>query len=260
MTRPSLADIVDRLRAAGCVFAEDEAELLLEAATSDADLERMLARRVAGYPLEPLLGWAAFCGLRIAVDPGVFVPRVRTEFLVEQALRVTPDPAVVVDLCCGAGAIGAAMASARPGIELFAADIESAAVRCARRNLDGLGTVLQGDLYEPLPIVLRGGVDVLAVNAPYVPTDEIALMPPEARLYEPMVTLDGGGDGLELHRRIVADAPGWLRPGGHLLIETSERQAPTTLALFRAAGLEARVEHSEENGGTVVIGRCGPVE
>ncbi|NQX29143.1 putative protein N(5)-glutamine methyltransferase [Microbacteriaceae bacterium VKM Ac-2854] len=248
-------DVVARLRAAGCVFAEEEAALLMEAADSDPALERMIARRVEGYPLEPLLGWAAFYGLRIVVEPGVFVPRVRTEFLVEQALRVTPESAVVVDLCCGAGAIGAAMAAAGRGITLYASDIESAAVHCARRNLVGLGTVLQGDLYEPLPAALHGRIDVLAVNAPYVPTDEIALMPPEARLYEPLVTLDGGADGLELQRRIVADAPTWLRPGGHLLIETSERQAPTTVALFRAVGLDARIEHSEENGGTVVIGR-----
>jgi release factor glutamine methyltransferase len=255
LTAPELDAVVARLRAAGCVFAEEEARLLLEAAESPADLERMLARRVEGYPLEPLLGWAAFHGLRIAVDPGVFVPRVRTEFLVELALRVLPDPAVVVDLCCGAGAIGVALATTRPGVELVAADIEPAAVRCARRNLEGIGTVLQGDLYTPLPASLRGRIDVLAVNAPYVPTDEIAMMPPEARLYEPLITLDGGGDGLDLQRRIVADAHGWLADGGHLLIETSERQAPTTLALFRAVGLDARIEHSEDVGGTVVIGR-----
>lgn len=259
MTDHSFEKVVARLRAAGCVFAEEEARLLLEAAVEPAERERMIARRVEGYPLEPLLGWAAFRGLRIIVESGVFVPRVRTEFLVELALGVTPEHGVVVDLCCGAGAIGAAIAAARPGIELYAADIEPAAVHSARRNLDGIGTVVQGDLYAPLPVSLHRRIDVLAVNAPYVPSDEIALMPPEARLYEPRVTLDGGDDGLALQRRIVAAAPGWLADGGHLLIETSERQAPHTLALFRTAGLDARVEHSDDTGGTVVLGRR-PVE
>ncbi|NQX13972.1 putative protein N(5)-glutamine methyltransferase [Microbacteriaceae bacterium VKM Ac-2855] len=246
--------IVSRLRAAGCVFAEEEAALLIDAASDSAALESMLARRVAGFPLEPILGWAAFCGLRVIVEPGVFVPRVRTEYLVKQALAVTTSSSVVVDLCCGAGAIGAALAAQRAGIELYAADIEPAAVRCARRNLAGIGTVLQGDLFDPLPVSVRGRVDVLAVNAPYVPTDAIDLMPPEARLHEPRVTLDGGDDGLALQRRIAAEARSWLAPGGHLLIETSEQQGPATLALFRAAGLDARISHSDEHDSTVVIG------
>lgn len=253
MTDPE--PIVRRLRAAGCVFAEDEAALLIAAAHSPAELESMVTRRVAGFPLEPILGWAAFCGLRVIVETGVFVPRFRTEFLVDQALLVTGQDAVVVDLCCGAGAIGAAIAASRPGIELYAADIEPAAVHCAHRNLDGIGTVLQGDLYAALPQRLRGRIDVLAVNAPYVPSDAIALMPPEARLHEPHITLDGGSDGLQLQRRIVADAPLWLSPCGTLLIETSESQAPATLALFAAAGLDARIERSEPHDGTVVRGR-----
>src|SRR5450432_1469341 len=122
---------VTRLRAAGCVFAEDEARLLISAARTPADLAAMVDRRVAGLPLEHVLGWAEFCGLRIAVDPGVFVPRRRTEFLVHQATALTRPGSVVVDLCCGSGALGAAVAAAQGQIELHAADIDPAAVACA---------------------------------------------------------------------------------------------------------------------------------
>jgi len=250
--------VVARLRAAGCVFAEDEARLLTEAASTLAELERMVARRVSGEPLEPLLGWAEFCGLRILIDPGVFVPRRRTEFLVERAVALAPRDAVVVDLCCGAGAIGVAItARVGDGAVLVAADVDPAAVRCARRNVEPRGRVVEGDLYEPLPPDLRGRVDILAVNAPYVPTDDIPLMPPEARLYEPAVALDGGGDGLDVHRRVAAGAGEWLAPGGSLLIETSARQASRTAALFTAAGLDARIERSEEHDATVVVATAG---
>src|SRR5215813_3530505 len=141
-------DIVARLRAAGCVFAEDEARLLMTAARTPAELEVMVGQRAAGRPLEQVLGWAEFCSLRIAVAPGVFVPRRRTEFLVRQAGALARPGAVIVDLCCGAGAIGAALAAAVDRAEVHAADIDPAAVRCARQNLPG-GHVYQGDLYAP---------------------------------------------------------------------------------------------------------------
>jgi len=241
--------LVARLRAAGCVFAEDEARLLRAAAGSPAELDELAARRVDGAPLEALLGWAEFCGLRIAVDPGVFVPRQRTAFLVAQAVRRAGPGAVVVDLCCGTGAIGAAIAAAVPGVEVHAADVDPAAVACARRNLP---RVYQGDLYAALPERLRGRVDLLVVNAPYVPTAAIATMPPEARDHEPRIALDGGADGLDVQRRVAADAPAWLRPGGALLIETGADQAPRTAAVFAAAGLVPQVEYAED--ATVVIG------
>src|SRR5690348_4452880 len=186
--------IVTRLRAAGCVFAEDEARLLIAAARTPAELDVMVGQRVAGLPLEQVLGWAEFCGLRIGVEPGVFVPRRRTEFLVREAAVGTPDGAVVVDLCCGSGALGLALASALGAIRLYASDVDPAAVRCARRNLGGVaGQVFEGDLFAPLPASLRGRVDVLLANVPYVPTSELALMPVEAREHEPRQALDGGG-------------------------------------------------------------------
>ncbi len=246
--------VVTRLRAAGCVFAEDEARLLTAAARTPAELDAMVSRRAAGEPLEQVLGWAGFCGLRIAVAPGVFVPRRRTEFLVRQAGALARPGDVVVDLCCGAGAIGAALAAAVDGAQVHAADNDPAAVRCARQNLPG-GHVYQGDLYDPLPASLRGRVAVLAANVPYVPTEEIGFLPPEARTHEPLSALDGGADGLDVLRRVAAGAPGWLAPGGHLLIEASERQAPLAEAAFTAAGLTARAARSPDLDVAVVIGR-----
>jgi release factor glutamine methyltransferase len=247
--------IVTRLRAAGCVFAEDEARLLISTARTPADLGAMVDRRVAGLPLEHVIGWAEFCGLRVAVDPGVFVPRRRTEFLVHQAAALARPQSVVVDLCCGSGALGAALVAALDRVELYAADIDSAAVRCARRNVAAVGgQVYEGDLYEPLPATLRGRVDVLLANVPYVPTEEVGLLPPEARIYEARVALDGGADGLDVLRRGYPPAPLWLAPGGHLLVETSERQAPQAVEIFARDGLIPRVASSDERNATVVIG------
>ena len=254
---------------AGCVFAEDEARLLLSAAPDPAALDGMVDQRVAGVPLEYVLGWAEFCGLRIAVDTAVFVPRRRTEFLVREAAELlraaagqsgpAGDPAartpVVLDMCCGSGAIGAVLAAIVGDIELYATDVDPAAVRCARRNVEAAGgRVFQGDLFEPLPATLRGGVDILAANAPYVPTEAIGMMPPEARLYERLVALDGGADGLDVVRRVAAQARDWLAPGGHLLVEANERQAPSAAESFARNGLTPRVASAEEFGATVVIG------
>jgi len=290
---PPLSAIVTRLRAAGCVFAEDEARLLISAASTPADLAAMVDRRAAGLPLEHVVGWAEFCGLRIAVDPGVFVPRRRSEFLVRQAADLAhgaaspPDqalspasqatagfpgqaparrvsasrpgragpPVVIVDLCCGSGALGAALTAALGRAELHAADVDPAAARCARRNLAAFGgRVYEGDLYRPLPPTLRGRVDILLANVPYVPTDAVRTLPPEARLHEARLALDGGPDGLDVLRRVAAAAPLWLAPGGHLLVETSERQALRAAQVFTLDGLAARVVSSADLNATVVIG------
>jgi release factor glutamine methyltransferase len=251
----TLAEVTARLRGAGCVFAEDEAALLVAAAATRADLAVMLQRRVAGEPLEYVIGWAEFCGLRIRVDPGVFVPRHRSEFLVHQAaVRLRPG-GVVVDLCCGSGALGAALAARVEGIELHAADVDPVAVACARRNLAAWGAhVYEGDLFAPLPAGLRGRVDVLVANVPYVPTAEVDLLPREARLYEARRALDGGADGLDLMRRVAAGAPAWLRPGGHLLTETSEAQAAQAVEILGASRLHPEVARLAELEATVVIG------
>ncbi|UQX02227.1 putative protein N(5)-glutamine methyltransferase [Streptomyces sp. RerS4] len=253
-----MTTMVERLRAAGCVFAEEEADLLVAAADDDGHLEGLVARRVAGEPLEHVVGWAEFSGLRMEVGAGAFVPRRRTEFLVELAVESAVPGAVVLDLCCGVGALGAAVAARVPGgVELHVADIDPAPLAYARRNVAPYGgTVWEGDLYAALPARLRGRIGVLVVNAPYVPTEEIGFMPPEARDHEPLVSLDGGADGLDVHRRIAAEAVDWLAPGGHLLIETSARQSPVTASALVAGGLEVRAATSEELYATVVIGRA----
>lgn len=244
---------MERLRAAGCVFAEDEAALLQDAAGSPDELEQLVAQRVSGLPLEQILGWAEFCGLRIRLAPGVFVPRQRSRLLVDEALRRLHGGEIVLDLCCGSGAIGAAIAAARPDTEVYAADLDPAAVACARTNLPP-DKVFQGDLFAALPVALRGRVDVIAVNAPYVPTGAIAWMPPEARVHEARIALDGGTDGLDLHRRIALAAPEWLAPGATLIIEVGRDQAPTSADLFATIGPTTTVSDDEVDG-TVVVAR-----
>lgn len=252
---PSRDSVAAALRAAGCVFAEDEAELIIAAAPDPGDIAPMVERRTAGLPLEIVVGWAEFHGRRVIVEPGVFVPRRRTEFLVEQALAQAPAAAVVVDLCCGSGAVGAALAAGLGAVELHAADIDPAAVRCARRNVAVLGgRVHGGDLFDALPGGLRGRVDILAANVPYVPSGDIGLLPAEARDHEPRVALDGGPDGLDVLRRVADGAPGWLAPGGRLLVETSSRQAPAAVEAFTGAGLHTRLAVCEERCAHVVTG------
>jgi release factor glutamine methyltransferase len=350
--------IIGRLRAAGCVFAEDEAAILVAGAQSPGELEGMVAARVSGLPLEQVIGWAEFRGLRILVDPGVFVPRRRSEFLVETALSlcfplsgsgippiesdaVSLDPPptrswagrdtivsrpahdhggreatsfgerdvsgisptaglVVVDLCCGTGALGLAVLVALNGVgrntagmpperglaglisgvpgsvsevsgaessdaevsvsessgaELHAADLDPAAVACARRNVEPAGgRVYHGDLFAPLPATIRGRVSTLICNAPYVPASELGFMPAEARDHEARMALDGGADGLAVLRRAATQAPGWLAPGATMLVETSERQAPAMAGVMTAAGLLPRVHADDEMGATVVTG------
>lgn len=264
----ALIRVAARLRAAGCVFAEDEAELLLEASSGPADLDRLVTRRAEGEPLEHLLGWAEFAGLRVAVGPGVFVPRRRSELLVRLAAdhlllaEQARSPAVVVDLCCGSGVLGAAVAAtlerrggAHAAVEVFAADVDPAATDFARRNLaPWAGKAFTGDLFAAFPGELNGRTDVILANAPYVPTAEIAFMPAEARDHEPLSALDGGPDGLDLHRRIAAEAPHWLAPGGLLLIEVSERQAGAAAEMLAAVGLHVRTEEDGHMGAVAVVG------
>jgi release factor glutamine methyltransferase len=152
-----------------------------------------------------------------------------------------------------------AVAALVRGIELYAVDIEPAAVECARRNLRAFGgRVYGGDLYAALPVRLRGKVDVLVANVPYVPTKAVDLMPREARVHEPRVALDGGPDGLDVLRRAAEAAPEWLAQGGHLLVETSAAQADGATRALMATGLTTTVASDADLAATVVIGRMGP--
>lgn len=248
-------NVVTKLRAAGCVFAEEETRMLISAAQTSEELASMVDKRVAGMPLEHIIGWVEFCGRRIMVDPDVFVPRRRTEFLVRQAINIVQPGSVVIDLCCGSGAIGVVLAGAQEDIELYSTDIDPKAVSCAIRNINEVGGhVYVGDLFTPLPSILRGRVDVIIANVPYVPTERIKLLPQEARLHEARVALDGGIDGLDVQRKVAIEAPRWLTSGGHLIIETSERQVAYTAEIFKVNGLTTQVARCDELDATVVIG------
>lgn len=251
-----------RLAGAGCVYAAEEASLLAEAACTPDHLDAMVARRAAGVPLEHVLGWTDFCGIRLAVDDGVFVPRPRSGFVVEEAASLArclsgfDRTAILVDLCCGVGAIGAAVATEVPSIELHAADLDPRAVACAERNLRALGgRVHQGDLFSALPRRLRRLVDVVVTSPPYVPTSELRLLPAEARDFESPAALDGGDDGLALVRRIARDARHWLSSQGCLAVEVGESQVEAATDLLEGLGYPTRAVTSPVYGSAVVVGR-----
>lgn len=251
-----LEDVATRLRAAGCVYAEDEARLLMAAARTGDELDALVARRVAGDPLEHVLGWAELCGLRIAVDPGVFVPRRRSELLARQAVaqaraRADPGPVHLLDMCCGSGALAAVVSASVDQVSPFAVDIDPAAAACARRNLPA-ERVFHGDLYAPLPSHLRGQFDVVVANAPYVPTAQLQFLPAEARLHEARIACDGGPDGLDVHRRLIAQAPTWLATGGVLLVEANAEQASRVVDMATDAGLRPTVVTDDDLEATVV--------
>lgn len=256
------ASVALRLAAAGCVYAEEEASILVGSSRTVEELETAVARREAGEPLEYVVGWTDFRGIRFAVDEGVFVPRTRSGFLVEEAaslircLAGPGRPVVVVDLCCGVGAIGGALAAELPQVDLHAADIDPRAVACAERNLATCGGVVhQGDLFAALPRRLRRRTDVLVASPPYVPTEEIRLLAPEARDFESTVALDGGVDGFDLVRRIARDARQWLSADGCLALEVGEGQIDRVALMLDDFGYLTRAVTSEAYGSAVVIGR-----
>ncbi len=243
------------------MWAEDEAAVLVEAAGGGRDLAGLLARRVAGEPLEMVVGWAGFAGLRVATAAGVFVPRRRSELLVRLALAELRGPgSVVVDLGCGTGALGMAVLDADPTALVWAVDIDPVAAACAARNLASSpggdpGRVRCGDLWSPLPPSLRGRVQVVLANAPYVPSGSVATMPAEAREHERRAALDGGPDGLAVQRRVLAEAPSWLAAEGVVLVETSRDQAGATSAAARSASLSPTTHHDDEIDATAVLAR-----
>jgi release factor glutamine methyltransferase len=262
--RRELRDWATReLAAAGCVSARAEADWLLEEAVDEESLRAMVARRVAGEPLQYVIGWAPFGPLRLVVGPGVFVPRPETEGLADRAatrLRSRPEPPggsgeprggarvrpIAVDVCTGSGAIACFLAAEVPGARVLATELDPGALAWARRNADRYGVeLLAGDLDEPLPAALAGRVDVLCANVPYVPSGAIATLPTDVRDHEPRLALDGGPDGLDVLRRLVARAGHWLAPGGGMLCEIGEDQAETGVALLTAAGLVEVAVHPD---------------
>jgi release factor glutamine methyltransferase len=254
----AVAAVTRELAAAGCVSAAAEARWLVEETADPERLRAMVARRVAGEPLQYVVGWAPFGWLRLAVGPGVFVPRPETEGLADRAAahlraagresrrgpgnpkgvpRWNRSP-VAVDLCTGSGAIACFLAAEVPGARVLATELDPAALAWARINSDRYGVeLLAGDLDAPLPAELAGRVDVLCANVPYVPSGAIPTLPRDVRDHEPRLALDGGPDGLDVLRRVAARAGRWLAPGGVLLCEIGDDQGEAAAALLAGAGL-----------------------
>jgi release factor glutamine methyltransferase len=248
------------LAAAGCVSAAAEADWLLEEAAEPQggapvnrdQLRAMVARRVAGEPLQYVIGWAPFGRLRLGVGPGVFVPRPETEGLADRAatwLRGAGPSPVAVDVCAGSGAIACFLAAEVPAARVLATELDPGALAWAVGNAERYGVeLLAGDLDAPLPPELAGRVDVLCANVPYVPSGAIATLPTDVRDHEPRLALDGGPDGLDVLRRLAPRAGHWLAPGGWLLCEIGEDQAEAAAALLTAAGLTEVAVHPDLAG------------
>ena len=232
--------------AGGSIEPGAEADALLEAANDGAGpVDRLVARRLDGEPLPWITGWVRFCDARVLVDPGVFVPRPQTEALARRAVALLPAGGVAVDLCTGSGAIAVVLRSERPAASVIATDVDPVAVACARRN--GV-EALVGDLDEPLPPALRERVDVVTAVVPYVPTEELHLLPRDVLAHEPARALDGGPGGTAVLERAARAAARWLRPGGTVLLELGGDQADELSATMADAGLTAIRVHRDDEG------------
>ncbi len=233
-TKDDLQCAAAALQKAGCISASEEAAELLAAAKGEPlALRELVARRCVGEPLAWLVGSTRFCGQRVAVCPGVYVPRPQSEALAYEALARLPRRGLAVDLCTGSGVIAAILARIRPEACVLATEIDPLAAACARRN--GIAVYL-GDMAAPLPAQVRGRVDVVTAVVPYVPSDELHLLARDVVVYEPRLALDGGVDGTDLLRRAILESVGLLRSGGSLLLELGGRQADLLAPLLAESG------------------------
>jgi release factor glutamine methyltransferase len=211
------------LSGAGFVAAEEEADELLACAGGDVGLlDSLVGRRLTGEPLAWITGSVSFGGLEIRVDRGVYVPREQSVPLARRAVERLPANGAAIDLCTGAGAIAATLIAHRPGARVVASDVDERAVACATAN--GV-EVFRGDLFAPLPRTLQGRVDVVVGVVPYVPTPDLALLQRDTLAFESPLSYDGGRDGTEILRRVLADSPRFLGRGGALLLELGGEQA-----------------------------------
>ena len=245
-------DAAARLRDAGVASPEAEARWLVEEAAPEPDgpvttralahFDAMLERRAAGEPLQYVLGRWAFRTLDLLVDRRVLIPRPETELLAEVALAELRrlGGRVAVDLGTGSGAIALSLAVEERSVEVWGTDRSADALAVARANVAGIGRagarvrLVAGDWFDALPDDLRGSVDVIVTNPPYVAEGDA--LPPEVARWEPSEALFAGGDGLDDVRRIVAHAPRWLRRPGALIVEMAPTQASVVASLADEAG------------------------
>ena len=245
-TTPVTTRLAAMLARAGCVAADDEAAELLEAACGDRTrLLSLVRRRLRGEPLAWVTGQTAFGELVITVDPGTYVPRWQSLELAARAAARLPETGRAVDLCTGSGAIAAALQVRRPSARIVGTDIDPGAVDCARAN----GVVaLRGDLFDPVPTEFEGCTDVVVAVVPYVPTSALEYLPHDARSYELPWQHHGGPDGAQVLRRVVAEAPKYLRPGGALLLELGGEQADLVTPQMNELGYGEIEVWTDEDG------------
>jgi release factor glutamine methyltransferase len=246
MDRSDRVSVTQILAEAGCIAAGEEADELIRAAAGDPDvLDDLVARRTNGEPVAWLTGAVMFCGVRLFVGPGVYVPRRQTEPLARRAATLLSETGVAVDLCTGVGAIAAVLSVAVPTAHVLATELDENAVRCARRN--GV-EVFEGSLDDPLPRAFEHRVDVLTAVVPYVPTDSIRLLPRDVQAFEPRLALDGGLDGMDLLVAVVRRSTRWLSPRGWLLLELGGDQAEPIGRLLHDSGFRGLDIMADEDG------------
>jgi release factor glutamine methyltransferase len=237
---------LERLTRAGCIAAPEELEELVLASDGDATLlDQFVERRCTGEPLAWITGSTVFCGMRVRVSPGVYVPRPHSELLAERSLELLPADGRALDLCTGCGAIAAVLQARRPGAQVLATDLDPGAVACASAN--GVHAI-KGDLFDGIDPAWHGSVDVVVGVLPYVPRDELEFLARDVLDHEPVLALDGGDAGLEVVRRAISDAPTWLRAGGALVLEIGGQQAGHLEHDLAASGLELAELLRDEDG------------
>ena len=243
---PVVAALAARLARAGFVAAAEEAAELVACAGTDPSLLQTLAgRRLSGEPLAWITGRAAFGALTVRVDPGVYVPRWQSLELARRATALLPEAGNALDLCTGSGAIAAALRAGRPSARIVAVDSDARAVACARAN--GIETY-RGDLFGAVPRDLRGVTDVVVAVVPYVPSTELHLLPRDTLGFEDVSHYDGGPDGTDVLRRVVHEAPRFLRRGGALLLELGGAQADALRPALEHHGYESVRTWADEDG------------